>query len=233
MKNWEKKELVQNLRHHQGLSYREICNNVPFSISKSTISDWCKDIELTELQKDRLQKLFNEGSYRGRLLGSKATQTRRANEVREIKEKARLEIFSLTENEFKIAGLMLYWAEGNKKHHVGISNSDPELIRFMIKWFRMVCGISEDRFKLYLNIHSGQDDAKIKEFWSHIIGLPVSQFGKSYIKEEGTGHRKNILYNGTIKVEICDKNLLYKILGWIEGVFKDRAISSSGRASDS
>lgn len=232
MKNWEKKELVQNLRH-QGLSYKEISQRVPFTISKSTISGWCKDIELTELQKDRLQKLFNEGSYRGRLLGSKATQTRRANEVREIKEKARSEISSLTESEFKIAGLMLYWAEGNKKHHIGISNSDPELIRLMMQWFRDVCGVQDERFKIYLNLHSGQDETQIKKFWSNVINLPVSQFGKSYVKKEGTGHRKNILYNGTIKIEVCDKNLLYKILGWIEGIFKDRAISSFGRASDS
>ena len=217
MKYWEKKELVRNLRS-KGLSYREIRQKAPFDISKSTVSDWCKDIELTEPQKERLQKLFREGSYRGRLLGSKTTQARRAGEVKEIKESARSEISSFTENEFKIAGLMLYWGEGNKKNHVGICNSDPELIRFMMKWFRGVCGVSEERFKLYLNIHSGQDEAKIKEFWSRVIGLPISQFGKSYIKKEGTGYRKNILYNGTIKVEICDKDLLYKILGWIEGV---------------
>ena len=219
MKNWEKKEVVQNLRH-QGLSYKEIRQRIPFAISKSIISDWCKDIELTELQKDRLQKLFKEGSYRGRLLGSKVTQTRRANEVREIKEKAGLEISSLSKNEFKLAGLMLYWAEGNKSQSAGISNSDPELIRFMMRWFRDICGVPDNKFKIYLNIHSGQDDNHIKKFWSGIINLPVSQFGKSYIKKEGTGHRKNILYNGTIKIQICDKNLLYRILGWIKGIIK-------------
>ena len=118
----------------------------------------------------------------------------------------------------KLAGLMLYWAEGNKRNSVGVSNSDSELIRFMMKWFREVCSVSDERFKIYLNIHSGQDEIEIKKFWSNIIGLPVSQFGKSYIKKEGTGHRKNILYNGTIKIQICDKDLLYKILGLIEGV---------------
>ncbi len=200
------------------MSYKELRQRSPFKIAKSTVSDWCKDIELTETQKDRLQKLFKEGSYRGRLLGSKTTQTRRANEVEKIKEKARSEIHSLTENEFKIAGLMLYWAEGNKKNHVGVCNSDPELIRFMMKWLRTVCSVPEEKFKLYLNIHSGQNEDKIKEFWSNVIGLPVSRFGKSYIKKEGTGYRKNILYNGTIKVEVGDKDLLYKILGWIEGV---------------
>lgn len=219
MKNWERKELVQNLRHN-GLSYKEIRQKISFSISKSTISTWCKDIELTEKQKERLDKLFKDGSYKGRLLGSKTTQVRRAEEIRKIKEKARLEITSLTNDEFKLAGLMLYWAEGNKKRSVGVTNSDPELIRFMMKWFRDICNVSDERFKIYLNIHSGQDDYQIKKFWSDVINLPVSQFGKSYVKREGTGHRKNILYNGTIKIQVCNKNLLYKILGWIEGVIK-------------
>lgn len=233
MKCWERRELVTDLRR-QGLSYKEIKEKTPFIISKSTLSDWCKDIELTTKQKNRLNKLFKDGNYRGRLLGSKKNQLVRAKEVEEIRKKAKSEIPSLSKNEFWLAGLMLYWAEGNKKRSVGISNSDPELIRFIIRWFRSVCGVSDERFKIYLNIHSGQDDRQIKEFWSSVIGIPVSQFGKSYIKKEGTGHRKNILYNGTIKIQVCNKNLLYKILGWIEGIAEtNRAISSSGRASAS
>jgi len=30
------------------------------------------------------------------------------------------------------------------------------------------------------------------------------------------GYRKNVLYNGTLKITICDVRLLRKILGWIE-----------------
>lgn len=232
MKNWEKKDLVRDLRK-QGLSYKELRQRTPFTISKSTVSDWCKDIELTAQQKNRLDQLFKEGSYRGRLLGSKLTQIRRAKEVANIREVAISEIIPLTENEFKLCGLMLYWAEGNKKNKVGVCNSDPELIQFMMQWFRKVCLVPEEKFKIYLNIHSGQNESEIKRFWSSVIGLPVSQFGKSYIKKEGSGYRKNILYNGTIKIEICNKNLLHKILGWIKGVSKNRAISSFGRASAS
>ena len=164
--------------------------------------------------------MFKDGSYRGRLLGSKTNQIRRAEEIEEIRKKAITEVYSLNKNELKLAGLMLYWAEGNKKYMVGITNSDPELIRFMMRWFREICGIPDERFKVYLNIHSGQDEVQIKKFWSDVINLPISQFGKSYIKKEGTGHRKNILYNGTIQIKVCDKNLLYKILGWIGGVIK-------------
>lgn len=107
MKQWEQKELVRSLRF-QGLSYKEIRGRIPFAIAKSTISSWRKDIQLTMEQMDRLDKLFKDGSYRGRLLGPKATQAKRAKEIEEIKEKAKLEISSLTINEFKLAGLMLY-----------------------------------------------------------------------------------------------------------------------------
>ncbi|MDP2904727.1 MAG: hypothetical protein Q8O22_00310 [Candidatus Omnitrophota bacterium] len=173
MKNWEKKELVRDLRG-QGFSYKEIGQKTPFTISKSTVSDWCKDIELTSVQKERLNDLFRDGNYRGRLAGSKATQMRRQKEVDDIKEKARLEIDSLTRDKLKLAGLMLYWAEGNKKHHVGVSNSDPEMIRFVMKWFREIYGVPDAKFKVYLNIHSGQNELQIKEFWSDVIKLPVS-----------------------------------------------------------
>jgi len=217
MKNWQKKELVRDLRK-QGLSYKELRQKLSFDISKSTISDWCKDIALTTEQKERLDRLFRDGSYSGRLLGSKTTQLRRAEEIKGIKEKARLEISPLNKKEFKLAGLMLYWAEGAKSRYIDITNSDPMLIKFMVHWLRIVCKVPEERFRASLHLHSGQDEKKIKRYWSKITDISMRQFGKSYIKKESSGYRKNILYNGTIKIRVCDSNLLHKVLGWIDGV---------------
>ena len=124
-KRWERKELVQSLRR-QGLSYREILAKLPFTLSRSTMSNWCKEIELTPEQLDRLDRLFKDGSYRGRLLGPKSTQRRRAVEVEAIKAKAHTEVVELRNNELWLAGLMLYWAEGTKSQDIGFSNSDPE-----------------------------------------------------------------------------------------------------------
>ncbi len=172
---------------------------------------------MTAEQLDRLDRLYRTSSYRNRLLGSKANQRRRAGEVRAIRAKARVAVAQLRHNELWLAGLMLYWAEGNKTQQVGVANSDPRLVRFMMKWFREICHVPEGRFKAYLNIHSGQDDEWIKAFWADVTGLPLVQFGKSYVKREGTGHRKNILYRGTVKIQICNRNLLHTIHGWIEG----------------
>ena len=211
MKMWEKKELAQGLRR-EGLSYKEILEQV--SVSKGTISLWCRDIELTPEQKERLKA--KRSSYHGQLRGAKVQQARRIAETKRIQTEARAELKSLNDYEFKIAGIMLYWGEGNKTRDVGISNSDPGLIKFMMRWFREVCHVPESKFRARVNIHSGQDELKIKQFWSEITGIPLSQFRKTYVKEEGTGHRKNILYHGTLGVLISDVHLLRKILGWIE-----------------
>ena len=214
-----------------GRSYGEIRREI--KVSKATLSLWLRDIVLTPEQEDRIYvELKQKNAYRM----AKANQRKRIEGTEEIIKKAKKEAVKLFKNPLFLPGLMLYWAEGDKSElheHVKFTNADPRMIKFIMRWFREICGIANERFKIYLNIHSGQGENQIKKFWSQVINLPISQFGKSYIKQEGTGHRKNILYNGTIKIEICDKNLLYKILGWIEGIAESRAISSSGRASDS
>lgn len=103
MKRWEQKQLVQSLRR-QGLSYREILSQLSFQLSRSTMSAWCKHITLTSEQLDRLDDAYRQGSYRGRLLGPKATQRRRAQEVAVIKAQAYAEARQLTREEFWIAG---------------------------------------------------------------------------------------------------------------------------------
>ena len=107
----------------------------------------------------------------------------------------------------------------------------------MMRWFREFCEVPQEKFKARLHIHSGQDEQSMKSFWSETTGIPLAQFGKSYVKKEGSGHRKNILYHGTIQVVICNKNLLHKIYGWIDG-FVERLpfaglCSSIGRAAPS
>ena len=217
LKNWEKRELVQSFRR-QGFSYREILQRIPFSLARSTISNWCKDIELTPEQLDRLDQLYHSSRHRNRLLGSKATQRRRAAEVMVIKTEAKNEVGRLQSNELWLAGLMLYWAEGAKTYRVSISNSDPDLIKFMVRWLKEVCKVPQDRLRLQLHLHSGQNEQELKEFWPRLTGISLSQFYKSFVKKEGSGHRKKSLYYGTLNLQIGNRNLLHKILGWIEGI---------------
>lgn len=221
----EERMTVEKLRK-QGLSYREIMQQV--AVSKSSISLWCKNIQLTHSQKEKLKGKRPKG-----YLGALANRIKRQSEIILIKRGAATEINELTFDEFKIAGATLYWGEGDKKHSAGVTNSDPQLIKFMMKWFRDVCKVPEAKFKLSIYYHSGQNEEEIKKYWSSLTRVPLSQFHKSIFKKEGTGYRKNILYKGTLKIRICDENLRHRILTWIEKIYETGVRSSVGRATGS
>lgn len=214
----EEKRKVQAFRK-QGFSYKEILEKV--GVAKSSVSLWCRDIELTFKQKERLDKKRKENLRQICRIGPRTLALRREREIRKIKEMAKREIYQLTLYQLKIVGAMLYWAEGSKGQGSGvqIANSDPELIRFMTIWLSKICGVSPKKLKAWLNIHANQDDKKIEEYWSNITGIPLGNFGKSYIKPEGTGHRKNILSNGVIRIQFGSEDLKQRIMSWIQALY--------------
>ena len=203
--------LRQKARHlrRTGKSYQEIVRKL--KLSKSTVSIWCKDIKLSPTQIVVLGKRYDT-----QLRGAKANQAKRRKEIKIIQKIASKEISKPSKEMFKIAGAMLYWAEGNKTNHLGITNSNSEMIVLMVKWFKEFLNIRPHKLKAHLHLHSGQNEKEIRHYWSKLTGIPENKFGKTYIKPEGTGHRKNKLYNGTIRISVYNKDLLYKVMAWID-----------------
>ncbi len=192
-----------------GNSYQEIIHKL--KLSKSTVSRWCRDIKLSPTQIEVLGKRYDT-----QLRGARANRVKRQKEIEIIQKTARKEIRRPNREMLKMAGAMLYWAEGNKTNHLGLTNSNPAMIIFMVNWFEKFLNIKPNQLKAHLHLHDGQNEKKIKRYWSKLTQVPENRFGKTYIKPEGTGHRKNKLYNGTIRISMYNKNLLYKVLAWID-----------------
>ncbi len=209
----KEKRIAHRLRK-QGLSYNEILQKIP--VAKSSVSLWCQDIELTPEQKDRLIKKKRENLQRLSKLGP-LRALKRQKEIRKIKKVARKEIRSLTPDELKVAGAALYWGEGNKKS-LAISNSDPNLINFIMRWFREICQVPNKKIRACLYLHTGQNEEKMKKYWSRITNIPLIQFNKTIFKQEGSASRKysQSQYKGTIKIQVFDEDLKHRILAWIE-----------------
>ena len=110
-----------------------------------------------------------------------------------------------------IGGLMLYWAEGNKQKKFGFTNSDSDMIRIIIKWLREYFSITPKNLTISFNIHSGQNEKQILKFWQKLTHIPLQNFRKNFIKPEGMGYKKNILYNGTARLTILGKGSTYKL----------------------
>lgn len=207
-RHWSTKEKVRKLRY-EGLSYSEIRAQV--TVAKATISNWCQDIELTQKQQRRLLD-----KKPGFLKGVTAAQTMYWRLRKEYFEKGKQNYQEFKNDSTFVAGLSLYWAEGSKQHGAAIANSDHRLMKFMIQWFDAYWDTPPASMKIHLHMHSGQDELSLKKFWSKATAIPLTNYYKTFVKQEGSGYRKNILYNGTIKASVASKGstyLLFQILG--------------------
>lgn len=223
--NLEYKQKAQALRK-KGLSYNEIRRTVP--VPKSTLSDWCRDIAITERQALRLFKNKLKGAARGRIIGAKRQQAKRIEQIRKLLLEGKSEVGTLSKRDKFIAGIALYIAEGTKKDmNCSFSNSDPLLIKFMANWFREFCGVPEHKLKGAIWIHEGLDENAAKDYWAKLVNISLTQFHKTYIarnKTESKKIRKNLHNYGVFSLRFSDAKIHRKIMGWIGGVFGHKLI---------
>lgn len=206
------------LRVKKGYSYNEIIAEIP--VSKSTLSEWLGHITLSPKQIERIKEKGRLAAFH---LGEWNRQ-KRQDEIMKIRTTSAKEIPSLTDDQFFVAGIMLYWAEGDKGgKQVQISNADPILIKFIMEWFRTRLHITEDRFTASIHYHQGQDFHSIEKFWSDIAKIPLQNFRKPFCKPPGTGHRKHYLHWGVFRIRIKKSaNLFHQIIGWRNGLIQAR-----------
>ena len=209
------------LRVKKGYSYNEIMAEIP--VAKSTLSGWLSGIKLGEEQKKRIRGKQLERWSRNHNLGE-WNRAKRQKEVSDIRVQAKKWVGSLTPREFFIAGIMLYWGEGHKVNTmVALSNADPLLISLMMRWFRECLDISEDRFRISIHYHKGQNFREIESFWSKVTNIPLEQFTSPFCKPPGTGHRKHYLQWGVCRIYVAKSaNLLHQIMAWKDGLIYEK-----------
>ena len=200
-----------------GLSYKEIRKIVP--VAKSTLSLWLKDVPLTPDQRDRLYTKQIQILSRG----ASSQKERRVRQVAEIIENGIREILQpISSDALKLFGAALYWAEGSKGKSFEMTNSDPRLILFMVRWIESIFQIKPNCLKAHLNIYSQQNDHDLKRFWSDLTKIPFENFGKTFVKPANKGYKKNNLYYGTIKVYIPKgTDMKHRVYGWTRAVLQN------------
>ncbi|MDO8470302.1 MAG: hypothetical protein Q7S84_04825 [bacterium] len=205
-----------------GKSYGEIRKKI--GVSKGTLSSWLKEIPLSPKDRERLYTKQIEILSRG----APSQRERRKREVAEIIAHAKAEItLPLSEQAFLLFGTALYWGEGSKGNQLYVTNSDPRLILFMARWIEKVFSIPRRKLKARLNIYPQQNEQELKQFWSDLTGIPIKNFGKSYVKPISTGYRKNNLYYGTMRIEVPRSgDFIHRVYGWTQAVLEKEDASA-------
>jgi transcriptional regulator with XRE-family HTH domain len=219
MAKTQEKNLALRFRKN-GRSIKDIAKGI--GVSKSTVSLWCRDVCLSKSQMLKLRKKMIKGGYEGRLKGARMQYERRIEREKEFRKQGLEKIGRLSERDFLIAGVALYWGEGQKKGcEVRVSNSDPKIIKFMLRWFKRVWGINKDEITPFIiinKIHKNRVD-EVEQFWSKITKIPKEKFTKTtLIKAKNRKNYKNFpVHYGTLTIRLKNPTRLHhRIIGMID-----------------
>ncbi|MDD2753231.1 MAG: helix-turn-helix domain containing protein [Candidatus Portnoybacteria bacterium] len=206
-----------------GYSYAMIGQRL--NVSKSTLSNWLNDIKF--FPNKELVKRVGRAKLKSALFRQKI----KLADIKKGKMDGIKNIGILSDRDLLILGIGLYLGEGSKAfEQVRIINSDPDIIRIAIKWFKDYFNLDIKNFKITLHDYPDNDIKNNKIFWSKYTQIPIEQFSESVLDRRinKSSINKRKLPHGTAQLYIKKgdtdltgvKSLHRKIMGLIEAVTK-------------
>lgn len=215
------KKKAGNLRK-KGYSYTDIRQKI--GVSKSTLSVWLGNIPYTP------NALVLKRMEKARRVSVVVKNRQKLESIALAKAVAKKDVKMLSQRDVFMLGLGIYIGEGTKTHGITrVINSNPLIIKFIIKWFKDVCGLGNRNFVIRLYLYPDNNQKKSIKFWSRITGIPVHQFHKVQIDKRTNKKlaKRGKLPYGTAHLGIRSFGekrfgifLSRKINAWIDEVLK-------------
>ena len=200
----------------RGISYGEITRIL--GIPKSTISTWFGVFLKKPINRQARKEHFSRIHKLASIALKNRWEIRRKEESLSIKNGVEKELKNYPfENAgfYKAMLAMLFWAEGSKyKGVTGVkfTNTDPELASLYITLLRKCYDVDEKKFTIKLHVHYYHSIKKVKYFWSKILGVPLSQFSKIYIKKRSKTKRFRKNFSGICFIHYKDSIIRKEIV---------------------
>lgn len=201
---------ARKLRREQGASVKELAELL--GVSKSTVSIWVRDIQLTEAQYVALRRRMG-----GRIDGSRANAVRALARRRAEQDSGRVD--ARKGDLLHAAGCMLYWAEGSRSRNaIEFTNSDPAMVSFFLRFLRECYGVPETKITVTCNLFADhlEHQREIEQFWLDQLRLPDESLRKSSVNvysKYSKKKRRNRLPYGTCRLKVCDTRIVQSIYG--------------------
>lgn len=224
MAKYEKRLVALKLRR-AGLSLKSIAKEL--SVSKGSVSLWCRDIVLTDGQRERIKEYSFEAGQKGRMLGATMNHQKKVDNINYFNEEGERNVGNISQRDLMLIGAALYWAEGRKTEGTfTLINSDPEMITLMYFWLIQIAQVKPEDFILHLSINEIHRPRikKVLKFWADLLQLPSESFRKPFfVKTVNKKIYENYdSYYGIMHLKVkCGTNLRYKVLGLIKAIKKD------------
>jgi hypothetical protein len=217
------RQLAENLRREQGLSYKEI--SALTGVNKSTLSGWLRNIPLSAHQEQRLQE---------HLYNNRATFAARAMPInRQRYQHARQQACQIGADTAatlpklkcvdELALAMLYLGEGAKRNGtVQIANTDPAILKFVLWALTQLYQINEARLSLRVNLIEAARpvEEQMLQWWCRELGYPRTAFRKTQFDRRSRATTMTEEYHGVCTISYGDTYLQQRILSLAEAYLR-------------
>jgi len=212
MKRWsEQVKKEARLLRKEGLSYGELTRRL--GVPKSTLHSWIYNLKRPEYITNEQKRKHLESV---RLLAITAIKQKREKRLNEIKKRIIREVgkYSLKRKDYLRSMLaMLYWAEGTKaRGTLAFANTDPSLVLLFLTLLRKCYEIDENKLRVRLHLHYYHKVSRVKGFWSKLLNIPESKFGKIYFKPRSKTKRFRHNFMGVCFIKYYSEDLRFEIL---------------------
>jgi transposase-like protein len=212
----EKRARARQLRSEEGLALGTIAKRL--DVSKSSVSLWVRDIELTPEQDAAL--LAKNPVRNGQLRGMQVRRER-CREQRLAAQQHGRQLLRRGDPAF-VAGCMLYWAEGSKSRNAAqLVNADADLLRTFLDFLRTSYDVSDDRVAFSVNcfLNNGLSIAEIQQWWLNRLDLPAECVRKAVVNRLSSASKRRkvkLLPYGTAKVTVHSTFIVQSMYGAIQ-----------------
>jgi hypothetical protein len=193
------------------MSIREIASKL--EVSTSTVSRWCSGIKLSPNQRALLESKRRQAGLQALAPYIERNRKNKIDDIQSQIVNGKDDVGEISARDLYMLGLGLYWGEGYKRgsQEWGFTNSDPLLIRAVIKWMQDFYEIEIDRFiaRITINDLYAHKNDELLRFWEKETAIPLSQFSPStFIKGYGKPDRDSKTYHGTLRLKIRNSTSL-------------------------
>lgn len=208
----------------KGRSYGEIRQLLKVPIPKSTLSNWCGKLTLSDSQQRRIRDLIAKGAQKGRATALVVNSLRREKYIQEVRHRIdHLPTQLKNRDTAKIALAMLYLGEGAKttKGSLMFGNSDPLVIKLFLKLFRRCYKTDGGKFRCTILCRADQHTKQLNKFWSKTTHIPLSQFYQARVDPRTVGRpSKKEDYKGVCRIDYFSGDIFMELKQIINVIFE-------------
>jgi hypothetical protein len=192
-------------------------------IPRSTLSGWCKNIQLSNEQRVTLLNNQLVSLPKARLAAAKWHREQKVLRISIAKQEAEnvMKNIDITDDILDLSLAMLYLGEGTKSKLTSIANSDPMVLRFVLSVLKQNYKVNLNTIKCGLHLRMDQDSTECKKYWANELGLAVKQFAYISFDKRSAGRVTYDRYKG-VCVLYCGSIAIQRKLIYLYNLFCDK-----------